>query len=121
METNGARIQLFINASFERIPDKASLISPYSIWKYLPKSFTARDDDLATAKHFLNTGDSNREERYRGHGPCHLVRFSGCWGQTWVGQGLKYGSSNRCQLGWASHAIRMRLQTPCPKRIKRYV
>ena len=61
MDSNWAEMQLFLNANFERIPHEIPSISSKSIRKHLPKSFTARDDDLAAAEQFLDPLDVDND------------------------------------------------------------
>ena len=61
MDSNWAEMQLFLNANFEGIPHEIPSISSKSIRKHLPKSFTARDDDLAAAEQFLDPLDVDND------------------------------------------------------------
>ena len=54
MESNWTEMHLFLNANFERIPHEIPPISSKSIRNHLPKSFTARNDDLVAAEQFTD-------------------------------------------------------------------
>lgn len=90
MDNNWTYMQLLPNVNLERIPHGIPSISSNSIRKYLPKSFTVQQDELAAAEQFLYLVDveNDVDGGLSAHGPCHVVRCSGWWGREWTGRAV---------------------------------
>ena len=53
MDTKWTEMHLSLNANIKGMPHEIPSTSPNSSGRYLGKSFTTRDDELASAEHFL--------------------------------------------------------------------